>query len=159
VKKKHYNAKDYGNDFEKKVDEWAEKAGLRQENDAIVTDSRKRTTGKFDRRYKLDGYDMCLELKTTAKDSISFNDEWFLQQTLKTSNGLKHHQIRNLVKEMNKKNHAGFLIEYRKQEKVIFVEISKFICWAIDTTKKSLSCAEAMVLGLEVDNMEWVKEE
>lgn len=82
--------------------------------------------------HQKDGKTFALELKSCAGNSITFS-------FLENSKMVKYHQIINLEKAEKYGIIAGFLLNFRKFEETYFWDISSFLEFTQDLTKKSFN--------------------
>lgn len=90
---------------------------------------------------------IALELKSTEKPSIPFSLE-------ENKAGIKKCQIDGLLEcKKHEGVIAGLLLNFRTQEKTYFLEIGKFMNFARNTKKKSISISDTIAYGgKEIDS-------
>ena len=151
MNKNSWHGQTKGKEFEDRICKELDDAGIEyiREKVAHSKATAKTSKGKFD----LVIGDLCLELKTTQAERLDFS----LDPKKKAK--IKWHQLANLYKSyFTHGKRAGLLIEYRPN-KAIYVEIKDFFTWAIQSKAKSLSYANALLIGKEIDSiLELIKE-
>lgn len=151
MKKKRWTPKAVGNDAEKLIDDMALAAGLQWNTETVVDNARRRVSGSVDRIYTLpDGRKHYIEIKHSNTGRYSYkplNDN---------DMNIKWSQIGTLLKAEREGHKAGFIFVMPDRTHV-YVAISDFMRHYTDSAYNHIKFADAERIGLQLDNMEWVK--
>lgn len=151
MKKKRWTPKAVGNDAEKLIDDMALAAGLQWDTETVVDNARRRVSGSVDRIYTFtDGRKHYIEIKHSKEGRYTY-------KALSEKHDIKWSQIGILLKADREGHKAGFIFVMPERTPV-YVDISDFMRHYTDSSYNHIKFADAERVGLQVDNMEWVKE-
>lgn len=145
MKDKHFkSASSFGADFENKIDKWSNDAKLEFYSDKTLSNSKVRKKDiSTDRRYVVYGNDIFVELKTCrSSQPLSYNITPGIEKR-----HLKFHQICKM----------DYLIYESRPNKPIVISKKAFLLFAANHKKNSINYKEALKIGFEIENMEWIK--
>lgn len=102
-----------------------------------------------------------LELKTAKTSSMSFNQPPTEQIKGENKPSIKAHQVNSLLKRsLFDGVYAGLLVSFSDRQNksgtvqggTYFIEINKWLAWAIDCGKKSMNVNDARSIGIEIQS-------
>lgn len=143
-KNKYKPSSSYGSDFEDKIDQWSNDSKLEFYLDKTLDNSKRRKKDlSTDRRYVINGTNVFVELKTCREGQpLSYNITLGPERR-----HLKQHQISKM----------DYLIYETRPHDPIVVKKSDFMWFAATHKKNSINYKEALKIGFQITNMEWIK--
>ncbi len=144
MKNKYKPGATTGKLFEDKMDEWLERSKLTFKRDETLSNAKvRRKDIGCDRRVILDDKEVYLEYKH-IKGALDYQISLLSSKQCK----LKPHQIRRM----------DYLIIQYENNPVLCINKWDFVMWGATLPKMSMNYKDAKSIGIEITDMEWIKE-